>query len=272
MSPKPQDKYFKKGEGFFKQGKSLEAIEEFKKSIKKNPTFKDPYIGIGVCFHGMQDYLKALEWLDKASEIDPDDADILFYRGFSLKKLNRFNDAIDSLDKYLHLDPTDRSALILKGQSLYALGRMDEAVENYDKILSDSKKRFDHNYKLALQCKIQALKALGKTEDIKETQKNQIQILREYPEMIGIREISIPNWINKGLRFYSLGKVEKLTLNDTITKMNAVLGIYQIRPETAKMFAINQQLILAEEITPDAWKVFQKTTNIQPLDIVNKKT
>lgn len=93
------------GAEFSKQGKLLEAIECFDKSIEINPLFELPYANKASVFFNLKKYNEALEIINKALELRPSWSEALKLKGMILINLKENEKALEYLEKAANIDP-----------------------------------------------------------------------------------------------------------------------------------------------------------------------
>lgn len=81
--------------------RSSEAIEAFTRAVKKDKSFKDPQLALGLTHYEAEDWGRAIEWLDKYIDLADDKTEHAAYRvrGMSCFKLGRFDCAVSSLKR-----------------------------------------------------------------------------------------------------------------------------------------------------------------------------
>jgi tetratricopeptide (TPR) repeat protein len=151
------------------EGKSVEALPLYEKSLEKNPEDRRALLGSASCMLNIGQSEKALERIDKLLKIEPNNNRALALKAacytntgrheqsietatkaienqsgdlnpfpylvlaMSQAELKRFDDALRSINKYLEREPENSQALFIKGTVLEELERYDEALDTYSK-------------------------------------------------------------------------------------------------------------------------------------------
>jgi len=94
-----------KGNDLGRQGKFDEAIIQYNKAIKIDPSYSEPYYNRGKAKLNLKSYLSAIQDFDIAAKLDPKNSDIFNNRGIAKKKLGDNNGAISDYTKSISLNP-----------------------------------------------------------------------------------------------------------------------------------------------------------------------
>jgi tetratricopeptide (TPR) repeat protein len=86
-------------------GKTEEALKDFNRAIKIDPTQQDGYMGRADTLNTMGRYEEALKDYKKVLEIDPTLAQAYINRAIAYSHLGRYKKAIADYEKGLELDP-----------------------------------------------------------------------------------------------------------------------------------------------------------------------
>ena len=87
------------------QGKLHEAIDEFDRALKLDPSLAMAYMNRGMAYLDLGQPQRAIEDLDQAIKLDPKDADIYLNRGFAYHSLGQFQRAIQDFDEAIRINP-----------------------------------------------------------------------------------------------------------------------------------------------------------------------
>ena len=260
----PKDKYFKQGVMYAQQKKFNKAIKAFTKSIEKNPGSTVPQVNIIYCYLYTGNYKECLKWIDELLIDDPDDEALLGNKASCLKNTGQYNEALEILDKLLMKNPENQDTLTLKGNVYWQLKKYDEAISYYKKVVA-----IDPSYTLAWQNWIKLLEEAGRKSEIQNVISQMKQAVRQNPELLGFKEISIPQWQDKGLKFFDLGSLHS-TFGEFQKKIGEFLEMQDLEPNAVKIFPYQERLIAAVDQYPGAWNEFQRATNIEPITLARK--
>lgn len=99
------------GDVYFESQRFEEAIREYDKALKINPTSADCLNdkGLALFYTGQSD--AALESINKSIEADPVYVHPRLSKGFMLMTLGRYEEAIEPLNKVKELDPTGKMGI-----------------------------------------------------------------------------------------------------------------------------------------------------------------
>lgn len=112
-------------------GRYEEAIEYFKRSIKKRPNYAYALASLGATYIMVNRYVEAIEACKQAIWVEPDSYLGHFFLGMAYKGLGRYSEAIESLKQAIRAKPDDTLYPRYLGQTYYELGRYNEAVEAF---------------------------------------------------------------------------------------------------------------------------------------------
>jgi tetratricopeptide (TPR) repeat protein len=147
-----------KGVEYSSQGKFKEAVSEFEKALKAEPSFgpaqralkiiedvKDGKLerqtamnyfkGIAHSIKGQHD--QAIPYYNKAIEINPGFANAYFSRGVAFAEgKGQYDEAIADYNKAIEINPTFAKAILLRGVAYYSKGEYDNAWADVHKTQS----------------------------------------------------------------------------------------------------------------------------------------
>jgi len=253
----PSDKFFKKGEKLTNIGKTVKAIEEFKKSIKKNPEYYNGYAVIGSLYAGIGNFQESIGWFEKAIKRFPEAADLWYNKSLSLKKLSRFDEAKQAVNKCLVLNSEHFAALTIKGLLCINDGDTENALNYFDKALE-----INPGYDIAWKNKISILKKLG---DKKELERFRAKILKE---KYGMLPATIPKWEHQGVYFIKLGEIIELTTDVTYERMQFVKALYELSSDNICIISSPEfKPLLAIEQKQGAINLFMKKFNVKAVGL-----
>jgi ribosomal protein S12 methylthiotransferase accessory factor len=134
LFPNRSDLHFFKGLILEYQGKTKEALKEFRTAISLDSHPFDLagiYTHIGVCLKDMGDYQSAIKALESAREIDPNPREIYSLLGFCLFKLKKHRRSIEQYEKALEIDPRSAMDYANIGSNFREMGNKKEAIRLY---------------------------------------------------------------------------------------------------------------------------------------------
>ncbi|MEJ2248490.1 MAG: tetratricopeptide repeat protein [Candidatus Lokiarchaeota archaeon] len=91
-------------------------------------------------------------------------------------------------------------------------------------------------------------------------------ISKDSLNFFNIRRVNLSIWHDTTLLFYDLGKLN-LTLGDVTKNVSILIESLNVKYNQVKLFPLNGKLIAAVEQVPNAFKEFQKKTNIEPIEV-----
>jgi tetratricopeptide (TPR) repeat protein len=81
------------------------ALINFRRAVKRSPTFLDPYLHLAGIYNARKDYAMARYYLDRAGELEPNNAYLWLQRGIRYYGLLHSDSAFYSLKKAIALKP-----------------------------------------------------------------------------------------------------------------------------------------------------------------------
>lgn len=259
----PNDKYVKKALKLIKERDYNKALELLKKSLKNNPYNRTLIYNLTLGYTNLGKFNNAIKYLKDIIEIEPNNAESWFYLGRTQKKAGQFEEAIKSIDESLKLNPNNPTTLTLKANCYSNMGDIDNALKYYDQAIM-----LDPTYNLAIENKIKLLKELGRVDEAEQVDEQVMEILRKNPELVGIKEIIIPQWQNFGLKFFNIGGKPDMTLEESNYLMASAAEILNLDPDHMYFLIIKRETIAVKELYPGAYEEFQKVTKIPPIQLL----
>jgi tetratricopeptide (TPR) repeat protein len=114
-----------------KQGKTDEAIAEYRKAIEETPYHADLHYNLGRLLEAKGDHKGAREEFLAAIQLRPDDPDYHTNLGIELKNAGDLEGAADQYREALRLDPARLEAHLNLGNVFYLQKKLDAAEEEY---------------------------------------------------------------------------------------------------------------------------------------------
>lgn len=110
-------------------GKHEEAIEKFKKTIKKEPNSPEIWFGISDSLLELGKVEESLDACKKGLKIDRDDIDLVIHYGNLMLNLEKYEESLKYFEKATILDSTDELAWYNRACVLSKLNRKEEALD-----------------------------------------------------------------------------------------------------------------------------------------------
>lgn len=132
--PDRYDLHFFLGLALEYQGRATEALAQFQKALKLNPSHLDLasiHTHIGVCLKDLGDYRAAVKVLEEARDLDPSLKEIHNLLGFCRFKLKEYEHSITHFEKALEIDPGSAIDYANIGSNLREMGHKKEAIRLY---------------------------------------------------------------------------------------------------------------------------------------------
>lgn len=171
-----------------------DAIECFKKSIKKTGYFFEVTHDLGLAYFHIQKYSESIEFLDKALSIKPDSFEALTNYGNALKAEKRYEEALTYQSKAIDIDPQNVEGWLNKGAILHELKRYEEALVQYDRAI-----QLKPTYLDAWSNKGNTLLALERYDEA----------LAHHNQAIFLNNLDAGAWYNKGVTLNELKRYEE---------------------------------------------------------------
>lgn len=152
------------GHAYFYLDSVTASLKYFQESIRINPDYYLPYIGIGDLYkEKLKNTAEALAWYLKAYTIDETHKKTNYLIGWCYNDLEKYEKAVPYLKKAMATDSTNTTAIIELGFSFYSLGKYDESISTMQNIV-DLQPKFELAVFYTGLCNV---KKGGKTEAVK---------------------------------------------------------------------------------------------------------
>jgi tetratricopeptide (TPR) repeat protein len=135
LIPSPEDS-LSEGNRFFKEEKFKEAVLEYNKVIKKEPTNIDVYYYRGEVYYATNNFNLALRDFQQIINRSPNNIEAYFYRANCFYYLKNYQSAIADYDRLLELSPERYYAYNNRGNAFYALKKLEKAKDDYSKAIA----------------------------------------------------------------------------------------------------------------------------------------
>jgi tetratricopeptide (TPR) repeat protein len=125
-----------------------EAVAEYERATRINPSFSQPYNQMGYAYRFMGQYGQAEQAFKRYIELIPNDPNPYDSYAELLMKMGRFDESIKSYEKALSVDPHFVASYIGIGNDRVFMGQPEEARKSYAKLLAtarnDGERRVAH--------------------------------------------------------------------------------------------------------------------------------
>jgi tetratricopeptide (TPR) repeat protein len=128
--------HVKKGDAYVAQGKTAEAIIEYRGAVQKMPKSGDTRQKLADAYFKAQDAGNALREYVRAADLLPNDKVVQLKAGSLLLVARAFEDAKSRADRVLKMDPKNAEAMFLRASALGGLNQFDEAVKQYEEVIA----------------------------------------------------------------------------------------------------------------------------------------
>lgn len=172
MNPSDPVAYVVRGDSYDDRGQSEKTIEDYSKSIELEPTLAEAYDKRGVAYAELGDLEKSIKDFNKAIELYPENAKYYFNRSITHDKSGNVDKTIDDCTKAIELNENYAEAIYNRGMAYSEKGEYDKAIADYDKAIKLQPAfivDIYFNRGIAYQAQGQYKKAL---EDLKRVRKN----------------------------------------------------------------------------------------------------
>ena len=122
-------RFLQEGKALFEQGKTEQALVQFKNAVQRNPKLADAYYRIALLYEKKQDWKGMFGNLLEAVSIDKNHVDAHFKLGLAYLAARQLDKASAEADALEKLKPGDALTLALRGDVLFAQGKKAEGIE-----------------------------------------------------------------------------------------------------------------------------------------------
>jgi protein O-mannosyl-transferase len=200
------------------QGKTAEAMENYRKSLMINPNYEDALNNLGYALAGQNKYLEAIPLYEAALRVRPNHPEVHNNLGNALSETGKIDEAIRHYLITLKENPEHADAHNNLGIALAMKGRLDEAIPHFQAAI-----RYKPNY-------ASAHSNLGNAFAV---QRKLDEAIREYREALRLKPEDAQAHNNLGNALAEQGKVpeaieqyrEALRLNANNPEANFNLGL-----------------------------------------------
>src|SRR5579862_371370 len=130
-----KQKYFESGDRYFEEGKYNEAVVEFLKAVKLDPSFAKAHYQLAETYIRLQAWSDAYRELQRTVELDPSNVKAQLDLGNLLVAARSFAEAQGVVDKLQKRDPNNADAYVLQANLAVAQGNRDAAIQHLQKAI-----------------------------------------------------------------------------------------------------------------------------------------
>jgi tetratricopeptide (TPR) repeat protein len=175
------------------QGRSAEAMENYRLSLKINPAYEDALNNLGYALAGQKKYSEAIPLYEAALRIRPNHAEVHNNLGNALSETGKIDDAINHYLIVLRQKPDHADAHNNLGIALAMKGKLDEAIAHFHE---------------AIRCKPSYASAHSNLGNALAVQHKLDEAIREYRESLRLKPDDAQAHNNLGNALAEQGKVE----------------------------------------------------------------
>lgn len=219
-----------------KQFKLNKAITEYKKSIKFNSNYFEPYYNLGNLFMRYKLANDAIVNYEKVVKLKPDFLEAYIRLGNAYKYINKFDETIKTFKRLVEINPNFPGGHINLGAALQDAGYFEKAIPHLKKFGRASKAR-------VLEC----LYSLKKFEEYKNYQS---ELARNDPANIRASTISV----------FVSSQTDLINLNNFCKKPFNYISIKNIRNENFNKDSAWQNLLKDIKEVDEFWEPSGKVT------------
>lgn len=180
------------GEVYRREGKLVQAVEQFSRAIELRPNYPTALMSRGVAYMDLQLFDEALQDEIRAIELDPRLALAWNNRGCVLQAMGRFDEAVSDHTKAMELAPNFVNAYANRGVAYYRLGKYDLALADLTKAVELGGKADAYNNRGAIYM------AAGRPE----------LAIKDCDEAIRLDPNYVMAYENRGLAYVRLNQME----------------------------------------------------------------
>ena len=181
--------------GFYlnNQGRTAEAMENYRLSLKINPAYEDALNNLGYALAGQKKYAEAIPLYEAALRVRPRHAEVHNNLGNALSETGKIDEAIQHYLIALQEKPDHADAHNNLGIALAMKGRLDEAITHFHE---------------AIRCKPNYASAHSNLGNALAVQHKLDEAIKEYQESLRLKPDDAQAHNNLGNALAEQGKVE----------------------------------------------------------------
>jgi tetratricopeptide (TPR) repeat protein len=228
------------GAAFYKQGRTDEAIRQYREALRLNPAFAQAHNNLGAALEKEGQTDEAIRHYQEALRLKADYAEAHNNLGIVFFQQNRTDDAIPQFKEAVGLKPDLAEAHYNLGAALDQKGQMDEAAREYQEAVRLQPDYANAHYHLGV--------ALG--------QKGQVgEAIRHYQEAIRLQPDYAEAYNNLGIIFYQQSRTD-----EAIREFEEVV---HLRPEHADAHNILGMALSSKGRLDEAVSQIQEALRLQ---------
>lgn len=167
--------HFAAGQFAESQGNNTQALEQYRKALKLDPSHRDSLFRMAIVFVKSRQFNEAIETWNKYITVTQGDATAYANLGFAYELASRTSEAEQAYLKGIRREPTNAACRVNYGLLLARKERFNEATMQFQTVLGEA----DVHYNLASvyedlgrreQAKIEYKKAIAVNPNMKEAQ------------------------------------------------------------------------------------------------------
>ena len=176
------------------QGRTAEAMENYRLSLKINPAYEDALNNLGYALAGQKKYAEAIPLYEAALRIRPNHAEVHNNLGNALSETGKIDEAIQHYLIVLQQKPDHADAHNNLGIALAMKGKLDEAIPHFHE---------------AIRCKPSYASAHSNLGNALAVQHKLDEAIKEYQESLRLKPDDAQAHNNLGNALAEQGKVEE---------------------------------------------------------------
>lgn len=126
---------YNKGAELEAEGDLYKAYDFYQQSLKLNPSYIEPLLGLTAILFKMQQFDQALEFVERSIDLDPNNQEILNLKARILIGLGHFDEAKEIFEKILHSNKNNLNARLGLADLQAIYGLYSSAITSYHSIL-----------------------------------------------------------------------------------------------------------------------------------------
>jgi tetratricopeptide (TPR) repeat protein len=127
-----KQQFLERGDSYFNDKHYSEAVIEYKKALRADPTFGEAYYRLGLALLRQGQWPGAGESLSRAVQFSPDNLDARLRMGDILVAAGQYDDARTQAGEVLKRDPQNASVHLLLGQIQLQQKKYNEAAQEFE--------------------------------------------------------------------------------------------------------------------------------------------
>ncbi len=130
------ENYFQNGNEALKDKKYSQALEWYKKAIRKSPKSEGIYINMALAYYYLKKYKTAINYFNHAIRINKNNDTAYFNKGLVYQRMHKYKNAIRSFTKAIRYNPTSAIAYFHRGLIfLEYLKQYNRSIKDFTKVI-----------------------------------------------------------------------------------------------------------------------------------------